>query len=84
MEYIIPRNFIGWNINFNSVYLELLNVLLWKTIEKYQTFSSESDIPGTFKFYYNWNNSSLNFVPKTGSFLRFLPKFAQRAYNFMI
>ena len=30
MEYIIPRNFIGWNINFDSVYLELLNVLLWK------------------------------------------------------
>ena len=26
----------------------------------------------------------LNFVPKTGSFLRFLPNFAQRAYNFLI
>ena len=39
MEYIIPRKLIGWNINFVSVYLEFLNVLSWKAIEKYQTFS---------------------------------------------
>ena len=39
MENIIPRKLIGWNINFVSVYLELLNVLSWKAIEKYQTFS---------------------------------------------
>ena len=34
MEYIIPRKLIGLNINFSSVYLEFLNVLSWKTIEK--------------------------------------------------
>ena len=34
MEYIIPRKLIGWNINFGSVYLEFLNVLSSKTIEK--------------------------------------------------
>ena len=30
MEYIIPRKLIGWNINFGSIYLELLNALSWK------------------------------------------------------
>ena len=30
MEYIIPRKLIGWNINFGTVYLELLNVHSWK------------------------------------------------------
>ena len=39
MEYNIPWKLIGWNVNFGSVYLEYLNVLYWKTIEKYHTFS---------------------------------------------
>ena len=40
MEYIISRKLIGWNINFGSVYLELLNVLSWKNNwKKYQIFS---------------------------------------------
>ena len=56
MKYIIPRKLIGWNINFGSVYLEFY--FLEKELKKYQTFSQESDIPGTYKFYYNWNNSS--------------------------
>ena len=30
MEYFIPRKLIGWNINFGTVYLELLNVHSWK------------------------------------------------------
>ena len=37
MEYIIPRKLFGSNINFGSVYLELLNVLScksnWKNIK---------------------------------------------------
>ena len=31
---------------------------LEKQLKKYRTFSYESDIPGTNKFYYNWNNFS--------------------------
>ena len=56
MEYIISRKLIGWNINFGSVYLEFY--FFEKQLKKYQTFSQESDIPGIYKFYYNWNNSS--------------------------
>ena len=57
--------------------------LLEKQLKKYQTFSCESDIPGIYKRYYTKSNSSettLNliffyFIPKTGSFVRFLLNF---------
>ena len=58
MEYIIPGKLIDWNIIFCSLYLEFLNVVSWKTIEKYQIFPQKFDIPGICKFYCNWNNSS--------------------------
>ena len=44
MEYIIPRKFIGWNINLGSVYLELLNVLSWKNNRKNIKHSLRNEI----------------------------------------
>ena len=34
MEYLVPRKLIGCNMNFGSAYLDFLNVLPWKAIEK--------------------------------------------------
>ena len=58
MDYIIPRKLISWNINFDSVYLEFLNLLSWKAIEKISNILLGIRYSGTYKFYYNWNNSS--------------------------
>ena len=44
MEYIIPRKLIGWNINFGSVYLELLNVRSWKNNWKNIKYSLRNQI----------------------------------------
>ena len=52
MEYIIPRKLISWNINFGSVHLDFKCTFLKNNWKKSQTFSYESDIPGTYKVYY--------------------------------
>ena len=44
MEYIISRKLIGLNINFSSVYLELLNVLSWKNNRKNIKYSLRNQI----------------------------------------
>ena len=87
IEFIIRRKLIDWNINFSSVYLELLNVLSWKKqLKKYQTFSKESDIPGTYKFYYNCDNSSetafFKFYSKDWVFLKISTKLQIESFQF--